>query len=102
MKIITSKVVQDADDDDALDEALEDVGGSGLWQKADPIRDDDEFEDLDVDDSDDCNDIYDIKNHDDEGADDETREDVGWAGLWQKPDPIKHLHTCPKSQQDHA
>ena len=99
--MITLKVVHNADED--ADEALEDVGGAGLWhQKADPIRDDDEFENLDVDDSDDCDDIYDIKNHDDEGADDETREDVGWAGLWQKPDPIKQVHTCPQSEQDHA
>ena len=35
--MITLKVVQDADDD-ALDEALEDVGGAGLWQESDPIN----------------------------------------------------------------
>ena len=37
----------------------------------------------------------------DEDAD-EALEDVGGAGLWQKPDPIKQVHTCPQSEQDHA
>ena len=83
---------EDADDDLADDDTVwEDVG----WGRS--LIPSDEFENLDNDDSDDCDDV---QVADDDDFADVGEEDVGWAGLWQKPDPINHVHTCLQSQQE--